>query len=726
MKNYSLSIGKRLFMFINVLSLIVFYSHGYAESFQKNITASVHIPKSGQVTSIMNIQDISSTSVVSDVDLYVSVEHSGVASLAITLSSGAMSVSFNLSTTETPYELQRMNIPDFSGEYVQGEWTLHVSNQSDLYTATIQSWSMHFDYEPDIIILDVQANIQNVKLLTDNNSNEFYEEYTFDIAIHSIESNANYLTAYARIYCPVIDHVFHVDEPVYITPAHTVNIVRSFSDLDFLGKVESSLNLSFQIELWDATGENLLADQINVLGENIPVEGIPFPKFEMSARFDGEIQYKTDADENGYFETFRFQIAFDPDVMPEISASSVIYHQAKTNLKVIIAKDQQKNIILNSWWHEDMIIIDGNDQFDELIVLDEKNFAAFLQGPSDIYIFLEIWDINQTVCLVSSMVGNQKLKLDQIDILSSNCDVSGNSTHINYHTDVDNDGYYEAFSFDLTMDGELKMSDEPGALTIKAASVYGKAVCSSQQETDFFWAVEPLVIQNATIDHTFYLTEKSLSQLISDNTLINCHVEIWDTTQTNLLASSVATPITIMADLGPDIPDFSITAQIENIDYMTDADNDQFYESFSFRIAVDGDVLPDSNNFYSANVYPKVVCSSINQSFFLDAPWVINGAQKEYQYIEVSEKQFSGIQENMSLLFEVELWDINKQYRLASTRLTEKINADVIPVEKISHIICVLQVLSGVDVNQSCTQIFDNAQITMADALTIFNNITSR
>jgi len=129
MKNYSLSIGKRLFMFINVLSLIVFYSLGYAESFQKNITAPVHIPKSGQVTSIMNIQDISSTSVVSDVDLYVSVEHSGVASLTITLSSVAMSVSFNLSTTESPHELKRMNIPNFSGEYVQGEWTLHVSNE---------------------------------------------------------------------------------------------------------------------------------------------------------------------------------------------------------------------------------------------------------------------------------------------------------------------------------------------------------------------------------------------------------------------------------------------------------------------------------------------------------------------------------------------------------------------------------------------------------------------
>jgi hypothetical protein len=188
-----------------------------------------------------------------------------------------------------------------------------------------------------------------------------------------------------------------------------------------------------------------------------------------------------------------------------------------------------------------------------------------------------------------------------------------------------------------------------------------------------------------------HFTEKELASLISDNTLIHCHVEIWDTSQTNLLASSKSSPITIMADLGPDLPDFEITAQIENINYMADLDNDQFFETFSFTIAVDGDVLPESGYFYSATVYAKVVCPTLNQSFFLNDAWEINGNQKKYEYIVISEDQFTDIAENMSLLFEIELWDMNKQYRLASTQLQTKINADVIPKDNVSYIICLLQ-----------------------------------
>jgi subtilisin-like proprotein convertase family protein len=715
-------------MFISLIlcAFIVFHSRCDADTFQKIDTSQYQIQPSGQMTSTMSIQDISPSCIVSDMGLYVIIEHSGLASLTITLSNSAISVSYSLSITESPHEFQRMDISNFSGEYLKGKWCLHVSNQSDQYTATIQSWTMDFDYDSEIIIHDVQSRIQNVQLQADTNSNDFFETYEFDIAIQSIESNANYLTAFARIYCPVIDYVFHVDEPIYMTPSHAVNIVQSFTDVDFLGKVKSNLNLSFEIELWDETGENLLADHIKVAGDDIPVEGIPFPEFKMTARFD-DIVYKTDADENGYFETFRFQIAFDPDVIPEISTSTGIYYQATTNLKIVIAKDRQQNNVLNSWWHDDMLIINGDHQSDERMMLDEKSLTDSLTGPSDIYVFLEIWDLQRSICLVSALVDDQALKLDKIEILSDNCDVSGNAPSINYHTDIDNDGYYEAFSFDITMDGILITSVEPGGLSVNAASVYGNVACHDQKEKPaIFWAPEPLMIKNASIDYSWHFTEKELASLISDNTLIHCHVEIWDTSQTNLLASSKSSPITIMADLGPDLPDFEITAQIENINYMADLDNDQFFETFSFTIAVDGDVLPESGYFYSATVYAKVVCPTLNQSFFLNDAWEINGNQKKYEYIVISEDQFTDIAENMSLLFEIELWDMNKQYRLASTQLQTKINADVIPKDNVSYIICLLQILSGVNVEQSCLQMIEDNHVSMVDVLTVFNNIISR
>jgi len=92
---------------------------------------------------------------------------------------------------------------------------------------------------------------------------------------------------------------------------------------------------------------------------------------------------------------------------------------------------------------------------------------------------------------------------------------------------------------------------------------------------------------------------------------------------------------------------YAVYAVIDSLVYGTDADGDGYYETFSFRIGVDGDVTPGS-----ASIHAKMISNTTGQSWWSVNPWTISGAATDYHYFSFNETDFAGyITGNTSLDF---------------------------------------------------------------------------
>jgi subtilisin-like proprotein convertase family protein len=165
---------------------------------------------------------------------------------------------------------------------------------------------------------------------------------------------------------------------------------------------------------------------------------------------------------------------------------------------------------------------------------------------------------------------------------------------------------------------------------------------------------------------------------------------------------------------------FAVYGIINNFVEGADADGDGYYETYDFRIGIDGDASPGT-----AMVYGKMICDTTGEIWWSTDPWAITGTATDYKYYNFDETDFSeDVTGNTSLDFTVEIWDSTKALRLAQDTAVsgEPIKADYFvaqthvfnpnPVNRLNNMALTDQSDSDAAIPQSA---YDNVSLTHLD-----------
>ncbi|MBM4166677.1 MAG: hypothetical protein FJ218_07165, partial [Ignavibacteria bacterium] len=169
-----------------------------------------------------------------------------------------------------------------------------------------------------------------------------------------------------------------------------------------------------------------------------------------------------------------------------------------------------------------------------------------------------------------------------------------------YGTDADNDGYYETYTFNIGIDADAS----PGP-----ATVYGKMICNTTGQT--WWSQSSWTVTGTTTDYKYFpFSQSDFSGYVTGNTNLDFTVEIWNSTKTTLLASdATVTGEPVKADYIVNNT-YAVYGIINSLVYGTDADNDGYYETYTFNIGIDADASPGP-----ATVYGKMICNTTGQTW---------------------------------------------------------------------------------------------------------------
>lgn len=229
-------------------------------------------------------------------------------------------------------------------------------------------------------------------------------------------------------------------------------------------------------------------------------------------------------------------------------------------------------------------------------------------------------------------------------------------------TDIDSDGYYEAFNYLLGVDADAI----PGP-----ASVVLKLICTTTGQD--WWSVSPWVVTGDEVDWVyFYMDESYFAGLLGEDMLLDFTLQIWDPGQTTLLAENTTVlnePVPAESYMGSW---YAVGAEITNFT-GTDSNGNGYYESCNFYISVDADAVPGP-----VEVAARVVCPTTGQ-WWTSSPWTVTGSAVDYQNLIFNSSYFAGHAYGETALdFTVEVWDPTFTLKLASTQYVanEPVNAE--------------------------------------------------
>ena len=217
-------------------------------------------------------------------------------------------------------------------------------------------------------------------------------------------------------------------------------------------------------------------------------------------------------------------------------------------------------------------------------------------------------------------------------------------------TDADNDQYYETYSFYIGIDGDAV----PGPVTI-----YMKIICTTTGLS--WWSSESFIITGTETDYRYFLFDQTSFLGITGNTNLDFTVEIWNAAKTTMLASDASVSgEPVYADKIME-SNFSVYGSIDNFAGGIDADDDGYFETYSFNIGINGDVNPGPST-----VYMRIVCTTTGASWWSSESFTITGTETDYRYFLFDQTNFPDITGNTNLDFTVELWNTSKTSILAS------------------------------------------------------------
>ncbi|HLP58063.1 MAG TPA: FG-GAP-like repeat-containing protein [Candidatus Deferrimicrobium sp.] len=499
---------KKYFLFIITILLFAFAIPIYGESVYGANYNNVNIPDNNTwVNSAITISGAPADATVIGIDAYFKCIHPYSGDLNVDINDQGITRNYDIwqneggsadNPTRTVY-----NISTFNGLAVNGTWRLYAKDTASGASGYIDEWWIRIYYTSKTYA--VYGVIDSLSYGTDADGDGYYETYTFRVGVDGDVSSGS-ASIYAKVICPTTGQSWWSSSPWTITGTAIDYHYFSFNQADFAGHITANTNLDFTVELWDSTKTTRLATDTTITGEPVKVD--PPTTYAVYGVIDS-LSYGTDADGDGYYETYTFRVGVDGDVS---SGSASIY------AKVICLTTGQ------SWWFPSPWPITGNTTDYHYLPFSQADFEPYITGNTNLDFAVEIWNSTKTTRLAwDDTMPGEPIKADYIISYG----VYGKISNLVYGTDADGDGYYETYTFTVGVDGNVSLG---------SVSIYAKIICPTTGQS--WWSSSPWTITgNVTDYHYFPFNQANFEPYITGNTNLDFTVEIWNSTKTTRLAT---------------------------------------------------------------------------------------------------------------------------------------------------------------------------------------------
>ncbi|MCP4214146.1 MAG: hypothetical protein GY765_05795 [bacterium] len=346
----------------------------------------VYIPDVGSwVGSSITISNAPANAVVTGMDISFSCTHTYSGDLQVQVNDGEQAQILVLWDNEggsAPNPTRTLyNDSTFNGLAVNGTWQLSVQDSAGGDTGYIDQWWIRIYYD-SAQTYAVFADIDSFIGITDADGDGYYEKYEFRINIDA-DAYPDATTVWGRMICNTTGQSWWTTSSWEVSGSIPDYHFFEFDEENFEGRIFGNTTLDFTVQIWDSTGTTLLATAPNVPGDTIKVDRIvPFAVYGITNSFVGG----TDADGDGYYETFDFQIGIDGDAGPELESVCG---------RMICTTTGQ------SWWSSTNWEISGTATDYQYFAFDETNFAGHITDNTTLEFTVELWNEDKTTLLAT-------------------------------------------------------------------------------------------------------------------------------------------------------------------------------------------------------------------------------------------------------------------------------------------------------------------------------------
>jgi hypothetical protein len=346
---------------------------------------------------------------------------------------------------------------------------------------------------------------------TDVDGDGYYETYAFNIGIDA-DASPGPATIYGKMICTTTSQAWWSGAAWTVQGTPTDYVYFGFDQTDFAGSVTGNTTLDFTVEMWNQAKSSVLATDTTVTGES-------------SLRADVTTTYGVyavisdwvpgaDADADGFYETYAFNIGIDADASPG---------PATVNGKMTCTTTGQ------TWWSASSWAVQGTAVDYHYFGFDQTSFAGVVTGNTSLDFTVEIWNQAKTSLLASdTTVSGEPVKADYVS--PSGYYVFGIISGWVPGADLDGDGYFETYAFNIGIDADAL----PGPATI-----YGRMICTTTGQA--WWSATPWTVQGGAVDYVYFSFDQTdFASLVTAPTNLDFTVEIWDQAKTSLLASDTS------------------------------------------------------------------------------------------------------------------------------------------------------------------------------------------
>jgi hypothetical protein len=468
--------------------------------------------------------------------------------------------------------------------------------------------------------------LHNIGNLQDEDHDGFYSAFNFDIGI-CVDISEGTLPVSAVILCTTTGQQWSAGSWDVIS-GMTYWADVSFDETDFQGWLEDDTYLDFSVEIYYTVGTKF---------DSTPyVEREPFPADPAPAPYMYEakiinVKNTTDEDEDGYYSRFDFDIGIDADDP---------YGQALVSAVITCDTTGQ------SWCTEQSWEINGIQRGYARIGFSERDFGAHVTGDTDLDFTVELYNSTFSVLYdETTQVGKEPFKADPLPPYLAVAKIYNLSGLL----DLDRDGYYAQFAFDIGIDADVPQVP---------AEVAARITCTTtgQAWDTASWTVEGVGEDFANVR----FDQSDFADYLSGNTNLDFTVELYDGTLSYLLDTKTAVGNEpFRADTGlPRIAE----AKIYNRANLKDEDADGYYSQYDFDLGINAVV--DTG---ALSVAGRILCPVTGQTWNI-APWTITAGTESWKNVRFNEARFAGhLAGNTQLYFTVEIYDATWAARLDST-----------------------------------------------------------
>jgi RHS repeat-associated protein len=294
-------------------------------------------------------------------------------------------------------------------------------------------------------------------------------------------------------YTSGVHHLWTNEGGTAPNPSKTVTGVTTFNGL----KANGNWNLYLRDTVSGNSG-NLVEWWITIYytSEN----GTGYSTYSTDSSILAPLIVGTDENSDGNMETFQFLIRND--------------YKAPDGIRV--APKIISNTTGQAWGTGYTNLSNSSD----IIYLDDTWFT--LSKNTDLTFTVELWNSTRTTLLASNQVNGGPVKAGVYYY------VYGAANNWVPGTDVDGDGYYETYSFQIGVDGDISAGPD---------DVTAKVICTTTGQS--WWASAPWTITGVTPDyHYFNFDETDFSGHISSKKTLNFVVELWNAAKTTKLGTA--------------------------------------------------------------------------------------------------------------------------------------------------------------------------------------------